>query len=72
MGCSEREGPTYLKQDKRHAQMRAKFSKKAPIKTITTKRVFERVQSYLVNMSENAVEHNGVQYRCILTANDVF
>ena len=48
------------------------LARKRLLKKITTKRVFERVQSYLVNMSENAVEHNGVQYRCILTANDVF
>jgi len=71
-GGSERRIRHILHGNLKHSMANAKFTNKAPMKVMTTSKIFERLQIDLVDMKRDSVSYHGTVYKYIFSAMDCF
>lgn len=69
-GGSEARVRKILSRSQRHSIINARFTNQAPIQSLQSKKVFERLQIDLIDMRKEAVIHDGIEYSYILSAMD--
>jgi len=72
IGVSRKRIQRILDRSKRYRQMKAKFTNKAMFRPITAKKVHDRNQIDLIDMTKWVVQYKGIAYKYILTIIDVF
>lgn len=71
-GGSEARVRKILSRSQSHSIINARFTNQAPIQSMQSKKVFERLQIDLIDMRKEPVVHDGIEYSYILSAMDCF
>lgn len=69
-GGSEQQVRNILSRNAAHSYANARFTNKAPLQSMLTTTVFERLQVDLIDMQKEAVVRDGIKYSYILSAMD--
>ena len=69
---TEREIQVYINNSRLNQRVKGRFENKAPLKPVTAKRIWERIQIDLISMSDLPVDIDKKKYQWILSIVDVF